>query len=84
MTPGGSLASSLKSSATRCMGIGVRSLGFTTTVSPRTTAYGKNQNGIITGKLKGHTMANTPRGSFVTKVSTPGETWSRIVPFERV
>ena len=61
MTPGGSLSLSIKANVF-CMASGTRSEGLRITVFPQAIAYGRNQNGIIAGKLKGAMIAHTPTG----------------------
>ena len=50
-TPGGSRSVS-SIAKTFCMVSGTRSDGFSTTVLPHAMAYGRNQNGIIAGKVE--------------------------------
>ncbi|MDE2658760.1 MAG: hypothetical protein OXI45_00935 [Acidobacteriota bacterium] len=69
-TPAGNPASSI-SAATRCMVSGVFSEGFMTTVLPQASAYGRNQNGIMAGKLKGAITATTPTGWRIMSSSMP-------------
>ena len=49
-----------------------RSEGFNTTVFPVAIAYGKNHNGIISGKLNGVMIPTTPRGCRTMISSMPG------------
>src|SRR5260370_37129896 len=58
-TPLGIPVFSINSIARRIVN-GTRSEGFSTKVFPQAIAYGKNQNGIIAGKLKGVMAATTP------------------------
>ena len=43
-----------------------------TTVLPQAIAYGRNQNGIIPGKLNGAMIAHTPSGWRIIISSMPG------------
>ncbi len=62
------------------MVIGVRSDGFTITVFPQAKAYGKNQNGIMPGKLNGAMIATTPNGCRIMNSSIPRAISSNRLP----
>ena len=53
------------------MVMGTFSEGFKTNAFPVAMAYGKNQNGIIPGKLKGVIHAQTPKGWRIINSSIP-------------
>ena len=48
---------------------------------PQATANGRNQSGIIAGKLNGVMAATTPTGCRTISTSTPPATCSRFSPF---
>ena len=56
-TPGGQLAGCRAAANTFCIVSGTRSEGLTMTVLPQASAYGRNQNGIMPGKLNGAMIA---------------------------
>ena len=53
------------------MVMGVFSDGFSTMVLPHASAYGRNQSGIMPGKLKGVMAPTTPTGSRTIISSMP-------------
>jgi hypothetical protein len=57
---------------------GTRSEGFRMNVFPVAIAYGRNQKGIMPGKLKGVIAATTPSGWRIIISSTPRATSSRL------
>jgi len=72
------------SEKTRAIVIGTLSDGFTTAVFPQAIAYGRNQSGIIPGKLKGVTMATTPSGCRIIVSSIPLAMSSLTYPCKRM
>lgn len=62
----------------RCIVKGTRSDGLRMKVLPHAIAYGKNQKGIIAGKLNGVMAATTPSGCLTTISSIPRATSSRL------
>ena len=52
-----------------------------TTVLPAASAYGRNQNGIIAGKLKGAMIAQTPSGCRIIVSSMPTAMSSELYPW---
>ena len=52
-------------------------------VLPQAIAYGRNQSGIIAGKLNGVIAATTPTGWRTSSTSTPRATPSRFSPLSR-
>ena len=64
-------------------GRGSRSEGLRMKVLPQAIAYGRNQSGIIAGKLNGVIAAQTPTGWRTSSTSTPVATPSRFSPLRR-
>lgn len=61
--------------------VGTRSDGFMTKVLPQVIALGNIQRGIIAGKLKAETPAQTPRGMRKEYVSTLFAMFSIVSPW---
>src|SRR6516164_6209118 len=72
-----------RSSKARRMLSGTRSLGLSTKVLPQAIAYGRNQKGIIAGKLKGAMAATTPRGWRMSNSSVASSCACRTNPYDR-
>ncbi len=71
------------SSTISSAGRGSRSEGFSTKVFPAAIAFGRNQSGIIAGKLNGVIAATTPTGCRTSSTSIPRAAPSRFSPFIR-
>ncbi len=69
--PGGKAPVSSSSSKIRCEGRGSRSEGLRMKALPVASAKGRNQSGIIAGKLNGVIAATTPTGWRTISTSTP-------------
>ena len=82
-TPGGKISCSSISSKMRTEVSGSCSEGLRMNVLPQPTAKGRNQSGIIAGKLNGVIAATTPTGWRTISTSTPRATPSRFSPFSR-
>jgi len=79
-TPSGKPASSI-SSKSRSGTSGSCSLGLSTNALPVATAYGRNHNGIMPGKLNGVIAANTPSGLRTALSSIPGAAFRSVPPW---
>ena len=69
-TPSGS-PDSFRSSASRSVESGTRSLGLRMNALPPTSACGSIHSGTMSGKLNGVTPATTPSGAYATSQATP-------------
>ncbi len=68
------------SSNTRAIVTGVFSDGLTMAQLPQAIAYGRNQSGIMPGKLNGVMMATTPTGWRIMISSMPRAMSSTLLP----
>ena len=79
-TPGGKISAASINSKIRAEVSGSLSDGLSTNVLPQATANGRNQSGIIAGKLNGVIAAITPTGWRTISTSSPVATPSRLSP----